>query len=112
MNKKRIKNFYIAYLFIVTTIGIFIKYKVSVVEDYELYTAFDNYISKWIISIISIISGCCFYKFGFDNDNFKIIKKIVGYLSFSGGTLFINIIFSFTCLIAFNSINLKKMRVL
>ena len=43
MNKKRIKNFYIAYLFIVTTIGIFIKYKVSVVEDYELYTAFDNY---------------------------------------------------------------------
>lgn len=108
MRKKIFKNIFISYLCLIVFFCLIIKFKIEIIEENELFNAFDTYISKTFLIAISIVFGCAFYKLGFENKQTKIIKRIIGYISFSVSIIFINIIFTIALLTVTNLLNFRK----
>ena len=104
----KFKTLFVGYVFSVVILGFITKYSFEIIDNGSLFNVFNKYIPIYFVIIFSSLFGLISYKFGFDNQNDKWIKKIIGYLSFTVIVIFVNISLCFMLLVAFNSLLLKS----
>ncbi|TDX87264.1 hypothetical protein [Epilithonimonas xixisoli] len=103
-----LKNLFIIYVFSIAILALICKYYFQIIDEKSLHNAFYKYISVSFVIIFSSLVGVICYKFGFDNKENKFLLRIIGYFSFIGVVIFINICFCFIFLVSFNSILRKS----